>query len=567
MSTQRPDAHHHDQADHADPDQERGDERDHGHRPTDHLPPDHAAADHDVVVVGGGAAGLAGALSLARARRRVLVVDAGAPRNAPAAAVHNLLTRDGTPPRELLDLGRAEVESFGGEVLDARVVAARRWDRPGTGFVVTLADLEDPPATRVVTARRLLVTTGLVDLLPDVPGLRERWGRDVVHCPFCHGYEVRDRRLVVLGRNPRAGHAGLLWRQWSDQVTLVLEDAAGPLAPVEVERLDARGVALESGTLAEVVVEDDAVSGVRLEDGRVLPADVVVLPAEMEARSDVLTQLGVPTTPLEVDGARLGTRVEAGPTGATPVPGVWAAGNLTDPMAQVVACMAAGAAAGGQLLMDLLVDDADAAVVAARGEVFERPAWEERYGRPDAVFSGQVNAVLAAEAARLAPGRALDVGSGEGGDVVWLAEQGWQATGLEFSSTGRARAAELASSRGVADRVELRDGDVREFDAGAERWDLVTSFFVHLPDGGMQEVTRRLAGAVAPGGTLLVVGHHPRDMPAGRAVHTHTAEQLAPVLDPQEWAVVAETRPRTAPARDGHGETTWHDAVLLARRR
>ncbi|MFD7659384.1 FAD-dependent oxidoreductase, partial [Actinosynnema sp. NPDC059797] len=127
---------------------------------------------YDVVVVGGGAAGLNGALMLARSRRSVLVVDAGEPRNAPAEGVHGLLAREGVPPGELLERGRAEVRGYGGHVVEGEVVAARR---AGDRFAVSLAD------GREVRARRLLVTTGLVDELPDVPGLRDRWGRDVLH--------------------------------------------------------------------------------------------------------------------------------------------------------------------------------------------------------------------------------------------------------------------------------------------------------------------------------------------------------------------------------------------------
>src|SRR5690606_29520712 len=132
----------------------------------------------------GGAAGLSGAVTLGRARRSVVVVDAGSPRNAPATGVHGFLTRDGIGPRELVEIGRAEVERYGGTVLPATAVAARRTD---DGFEVTLDD------GRTIVARRLLVTTGLTDELPDVPGVAQRWGRDVVHCPYCHGWEVRDQ--------------------------------------------------------------------------------------------------------------------------------------------------------------------------------------------------------------------------------------------------------------------------------------------------------------------------------------------------------------------------------------
>src|SRR5438132_1229324 len=141
---------------------------------------------YDVVIVGGGLAGLTGALTLARARRSVLVVDSGQPRNAPAAHAHGYLTRDGAPPLELLSLGRREVRGYHGEIVAGTVTRLERL--PGGGFRVAL------DGGTHWEARRVLVATGLVDELPDIPGLRERWGRDVVHCPYCHGWEVRDRR-------------------------------------------------------------------------------------------------------------------------------------------------------------------------------------------------------------------------------------------------------------------------------------------------------------------------------------------------------------------------------------
>jgi thioredoxin reductase len=162
----------------------------------------------DVLVVGGGAAGLSAALVLLRARRTVVVVDAGRPRNAPAAHMHGFLSRDGMPPADLLAAGRAEVSSYGGRLIDDTVVGVE------PGFQVRLA------SAAPVRARRILVATGLRDELPDVPGVRERWGRDLLHCPYCHGYEVRDQPLGVLGGSPEAVQHALLVRQWSPDVIL-----------------------------------------------------------------------------------------------------------------------------------------------------------------------------------------------------------------------------------------------------------------------------------------------------------------------------------------------------------
>src|SRR3954470_19553867 len=176
---------------------------------------------YDVIVIGGGAAGLNGALALVRARRRVLVIDSGEPRNARAGHVHNYLGREGTPPGELLALGREEVAGYGGEFLAGAVTGAVRDD---DGFTVTLAD------GATVRGRRLLITTGLVDELPDVPGLAQRWGRDVLHCPYCHGHEVRDEPIGVLGSNGFVVHQALMWRQWSDDVVLFRHTAPEPTA-------------------------------------------------------------------------------------------------------------------------------------------------------------------------------------------------------------------------------------------------------------------------------------------------------------------------------------------------
>jgi thioredoxin reductase len=197
----------------------------------------------DVVVVGGGAAGLSAALVLVRARRMVVVVDAGAPRNAPAAHMYGFLSRDGMPPRELLAAGRAEVSSYGGSLIDDTVVSVE------PGFQVRLANGSS------LRARRILVATGLRDELPDLPGVRERWGRDLLHCPYCHGYEVRDQPLGVLGGSPEAVQHALLVRQWSPDVTLFPHTDA--VSPEQREHLVARGIRIVDGTIARLVVDND----------------------------------------------------------------------------------------------------------------------------------------------------------------------------------------------------------------------------------------------------------------------------------------------------------------------
>jgi thioredoxin reductase len=158
---------------------------------------------YDAVVIGGGPAGLNGALILARSRRSVVVIDAGEPRNAPANGIHGLLGHDGTPPPQLLERGRSEIRGYGGEVMDGRVTGATR---EADTFVVELED------GRSLRARRLLVTAGVVDELPDIPGVRERWGHDVLHCPYCPGWEVRDQAIGILAGGPNSTHQALLFR-------------------------------------------------------------------------------------------------------------------------------------------------------------------------------------------------------------------------------------------------------------------------------------------------------------------------------------------------------------------
>ncbi|MEU5131885.1 NAD(P)/FAD-dependent oxidoreductase [Streptomyces californicus] len=315
---------------------------------------------YDVVIVGGGAAGLSGALALARARRSVLVIDAGEPRNAPASHVHNYLGRESTPPGELLAIGRNEAAGYGAEIVAGRVASAERL--PGAedvGFRVVTED------GRRVEARRLLVTTGLVDELPPVPGLAERWGREVLHCPYCHGHEVADRPIGVLATGPLAVHQALMWRQWSDDVTLFLHTGPEPSAE-EYEELAARDVAVVDGEVAGLEVADDRFAGVRLASGRVVPREALVVQARFTARSAVLESLGLTPVAQEMAGTVVGTYIPSDPTGATEVPGVWVAGNVTRLTEQVVGAAAAGLMAAGALNGDLITEDTRLAVAARR---------------------------------------------------------------------------------------------------------------------------------------------------------------------------------------------------------
>ena len=306
---------------------------------------------YDVVVVGGGAAGLSGAVALARSRRSVLVVDAGDPRNAPAGHVHNFLSRDGTPPSELYAAGRAEVRRYGGRVETGRVAALAR---DGERFGVQISA---HTGERTVVARRLLVATGLRDVLPEVPGLAARWGIDVVHCPYCHGWEVRGQRIGILSTGPAAIHQALLFQQLSRHVTL-LQHTGPALDADQHKQFAALGVAIAEGEVERIEAGADGLTGVVLAGRGHLALDAVVVAPRMEARAELLEPLGLKPAEVLIGEHPLGTRIEADRTGATAVPGVWVAGNLTDPQAQVVGAAAAGLMAGAAINFDLILDEA-----------------------------------------------------------------------------------------------------------------------------------------------------------------------------------------------------------------
>ncbi|HEY4460823.1 MAG TPA: NAD(P)/FAD-dependent oxidoreductase [Pseudonocardiaceae bacterium] len=294
----------------------------------------------DVVVIGGGAAGLNGALMLARSRRSVVVIDSGEPRNAPADGVHGLLGLDGIPPAELLRRGRDEVIGYGGRIVSCVVVGTVR---SGDGFEISLANGD------LLRARRVLVATGLRDVLPDVPGLAEHWGHGVVHCPYCHGWEVRDEPIGIIAVGPASVHHALLFRQLTDDLVYFTRDT--DLDEDARARFKERDIEVVDTPIARIESDATGITGVRLTDGRLVPRRVLAVATRMLARTDGLDGLGLPMEDLP---GGMGRRFVTGPAGRTDVPGVWVAGNATDLTAQVGASAAAGALAGAQINADLL---------------------------------------------------------------------------------------------------------------------------------------------------------------------------------------------------------------------
>lgn len=311
------------------------------------------ATDHDVVIIGGGSAGLSAALMLGRSRRRVLVVDGGAPRNRVAGHMHGVLGRDHSSPLDLLAAGRAELTRYDDvEIASGEVASATHLDGSALAFEVVLASGERR------TTRRVLVATGLADQLPEIPGLAEQWGSGVVSCPYCDGWEVRDRRIAVVPTSAANAHQAQLLRQLSPHV--VFHTAGFVLPPAARAGLSARGIEIDERPVAAVVSDDGRLRGIRYEDGAEREVDAIFIAPRPQPHDAVLRELGARR--MRNDGVDW-TLVDD--DGRTSVPGVWAAGNVVSARATVPMAMAAGNAAGAALNGDLMDEDIRIAVAAA----------------------------------------------------------------------------------------------------------------------------------------------------------------------------------------------------------
>lgn len=299
-----------------------------------------AADVFDVAVVGGGPAGLSAALSLARARRRVIVFDAGDPRNGVAEHMHGVLGHDGMPPTALLERGRGEVERHGGIVVEGRVGRVR----VGPAGI----DVDGPSGT--VRARRLIVSTGLRDELPEIAGLREQWGRGVVVCPYCDGWERRDDTIGVIATGPKGIDQAHQLRQWSDTIVYFPNDVGEPGAGA-LRTLEGRGIRVERGRVRAVRSNEGRVEAVQLDD-RSVQVESIFTATTLHPRDRLLRELGART----IDDAD-GSWVEVDADGRTSVEHVWAVGNVVDRRSNVSVSLGAGSLIAGAVNADLTAED------------------------------------------------------------------------------------------------------------------------------------------------------------------------------------------------------------------
>ncbi|HRE00414.1 MAG TPA: methyltransferase domain-containing protein, partial [Ilumatobacteraceae bacterium] len=417
-----------------------------------------------------------------------------------------------------------------------------------------------------VVARRVLAATGLIDILPDVEGVGEHWGGDVIHCPFCHGYEVRDKRIIQIVTHPMGLHPAGLFRQLTAQLTLVLHAGVSPDDP-GLAPLRAAGVTVTDTPVRRLVTGGDGhVCAVELTNGDQVDADAVVVGAPFRVRAEPFASLGLTPVPHPTG---LGDFIETDATGETSVPGLYAAGNLTDPSQQVLQAAANGSRVGGMISFSLVAED----MANAARPSGNQADWEHRYGGGQ-IWSGNPNGTLVKEVEAAVPGRALDVGAGEGGDAVWLAEHGWDVTASDISQRALARIAAIATERGL--QIGYHHADANGLHAyPAASFDLVSAHYAAIPRTPDDRGITNLLAAVAIGGTLLVVGHdlepmrHPIDIsthsqrfdPDAYVRVDHIAEAIA---SSSEWEIeINEKRPRPPGAASTHHVD---DIVLRARR-
>lgn len=305
----------------------------------------------DVVVIGGGPAGLSAALMLGRSRRRVIVVDAGNPRNRFASHMHGVLGNEGVNPADLIERGRRELEGYGAVVVSGTVIDV---ENQGEELIAVTDDGER------LRARSVVVATGLSDQLPDIPGLAQHWGVSVVHCPYCHGWEVRDQRLGVLATSAMALHQVQLVRQLSDSVAL-FTNGADLLDTAAQNRLAARGVRVVTEGIREVLGRDMSVTGVQLDSDQVVAVDALFTVGGLVPHDGFLAGLN-----LAKNETPMGRFLAVDQMGTTSHPRVWAVGNVVEHYANVPMSIGAGSFVGASVNAALTSEDFDRAEAAGQ---------------------------------------------------------------------------------------------------------------------------------------------------------------------------------------------------------
>jgi thioredoxin reductase len=295
----------------------------------------------DVTIVGAGSAGLSAALALSRARRKVLVLNGGAPRNAPADVSHNFFTRDGTPPAELVKIGLEQLEPYGTEIQSRNAESIMKIKDV---FELTLDNRQR------VGSRRIILATGVVDILPDIPGFRELWGKNIHHCPYCHGWEVRDRPLAVYAKGKMGYQFAIMIRHWSKDL-VVCSNGDAEFSDEQRLHLKQLNLKLIETPIDKLETSDQGLKAIVFRDGTALKREHIFMRPPHQQRSPLAAQLGCT---MSEDGFY----VKVNSNGETSVPGVYAAGDMTGQMQAVAQAAASGTMVGAMLNHALVFEEA-----------------------------------------------------------------------------------------------------------------------------------------------------------------------------------------------------------------
>lgn len=294
----------------------------------------------DVIIIGGSFAGLTAAMQLGRARRKVTVLDTGLNRNRYADHAHNIFGHDGTPPSDLLATARGQLAQYD----TVKLVSGRAETVSGEpdDFTVRTAQGQS------FSARRLILAYGIVDQFPPVPGFAESWGKTVIHCPFCHGFEVAGKSWGLLYSSPMSLHAPALYANWTDDITLILD--GNEIIDAERHKLEKRGVRIVDGRLKTIQHENGHLESVTMEDGTELPLSALYAHPQNRPSATLHEQLG-----LDTKSTPTGTMIEVGDMQATSKPGIYAAGDLSMPMHSITFATNSGSLAAMGALQSMLV--------------------------------------------------------------------------------------------------------------------------------------------------------------------------------------------------------------------